>query len=188
MPGGRYGDDPVATRITWAVNRRRTVGRDDLDRVRIDQASGAGHQIDPVPVDVRVDPFELQPADRVLPLKEPRDRHLGVQVDQQTVEVPLPMARQEQGGLTQGLRGQRARVDGGTAGLGLPLDDRDTLAEVGGLGGATFTGRAAADHHEVVGIAHGGKLRTVPGSGRSHPGDFRPTRVLPKTTVAAYDR
>ena len=101
MPGGRYGDDPVATRIDLGGQPlRRTVGRDDLDRVRIDQASGAGHQIDPVPVDVRVDPFQLQPADSVLPLKEPRDRHLGIQVDQQTVEVPLPMARQEQGGLT----------------------------------------------------------------------------------------
>ena len=126
--------------------------------MRVDHASGTGHQVDPVPVDVRVDPFELQPADRVLPLQEPRDRHLGIQVDQQAVQVPLPGARQEQGGLTQGLRGQRARVDGGASGLGLPLDDRDAFAEVGGLGRAALAGRAAADHHEVVGFGHGGSL------------------------------
>ena len=123
--------------------------------MRVEEPSLAAHQVDPVAIDVRVDPFELQVADRVLAIEEPRDRELGIQVDQHAVEVPLPVARQEQRGLAQGLRGQRARVDGGASGLGLPLDDRDALAEVGGLGGAALAGRAAADHHQVVGVVHG---------------------------------
>ena len=137
---------------------RRHVGRGDLDGVRVDEPSVAAHQVDPVAVDVRVDPLELQMADRVLALEEPRDRHLGIQVEQHAVQVPLPVARQEQRGLAQGLRGERARVDGGAAGLGLPLDDRDALAEVGGLGGAALAGRATPDHHQVVGVAHGWSL------------------------------
>ena len=61
--GGRYGDDPVTTRMTSAVRRFvRAVGRRDLDGVRVEQASGAAHQVDAVPVDVRVDPLELQSA------------------------------------------------------------------------------------------------------------------------------
>ena len=74
----------------------------------------------------------------------------GSRSTQHAVEVPLLVARQEQGGLAQGLRGQRARVDGGASGLGLPLDDRDALAEVRGLGRAPFAGGATADHHQVV--------------------------------------
>ena len=41
-------------------------------------------------------------------------------------------------------------MDGGASGLGLPLDDRDALAEVRGLGGAALARGAAADHHQVV--------------------------------------
>jgi hypothetical protein len=46
-------------------------------------------------------PLELQVADRVLTLEQSRDRELGIQIDQHAVEVPLPVARQEQGGLAQ---------------------------------------------------------------------------------------
>ncbi len=127
--------------------RRHALGRRDLDRVRVDEPSVTAQQVDPVPFQVGVDPFELQVADRVLVLEETRDRELGIQIDHHTVEVPLPVARQEQGGLAKGLRWQRARVDGGASGLGFPFDDRDALAEVRGLGCPALAGRSPADHH-----------------------------------------
>ena len=70
------------------------------------------------------------------------------------VQVPLPEAREEQRGLAQGLRGERAGVDGGAARLGLPLDDRDALAEIRGLRGALLARGAAADDDEVVVAIH----------------------------------
>ena len=188
MPGGRYGDDPVATRITSAV--RRVVAPSagvHLDGVRVDEPSGAAHQVDPVAIEVRVDPLDLQVADRVLALEEPRDRELGIEVDQHAVQVPLPVARQEQGGLAQGLRGQRAGVDGGAAGLGLPLDDRDPLAEVRGLGGAPLARRAAADHHQVVALAHGGSLEPFT-DGPEAAQDSGRSVVRPMTREVAHDR
>ena len=129
--------------------------------MRIDEPSLTPHQVDPVPFQVGVDPIDLQVADRVLAIEETRDRELRIQVDQHAVELPLPVAREEQRGLAQGLRGQRARVDGGAPGLGLPFDDRDALAEVGGLGGAALTRGTAADHHQVVLAAHSQSTVTI---------------------------
>ena len=129
--------------------------------MRVDEPSLAAHQVDPVPIQVGVDPIDLQVANRVLAVEETRDRELRIQVDQHAVELPLPVAREEQRGLAQGLRGQRARVDGGAAGLGLPFDDRDALAEVGGLSGPALTCGAAADHHQVVLAAHSQSTVTI---------------------------
>ena len=74
---------------------RLAVGGGGLDGARVDEPSGAAHQVDPVAVDVRVDPLELQAADRVLALEEARDGHLGIQVEHHAVEVPLLIAREE---------------------------------------------------------------------------------------------
>ncbi len=177
MSAGRYGRRPGGDQDhVGGQARRRAVGRGDLDGVRVDEPSGAAHQVDPVAIDVRVDPLELQVADRVLALEEPRDRHLRIQVDQHAVEVPLPVARQEQGGLAQGLRGQRAGVDGGASGLGLPLDDRDPLAEVRGLGGTALARGATADHHQVVVRAHGRSLEPFGRFAGRPSGNERETR------------
>ncbi len=129
--------------------------------MRIHEPSLAPQQIDPVPFQVRVDPIDLQVADRVLAIEEPRDRELRIKVDQHAVELPLSVARQEQRGLAQRLGGQRARVDGGAPGLGLPFDDRDALAEIGGLRGAPLSGGTAADHHQVVLAAHSQSTVTI---------------------------
>ena len=67
-------------------------------------------------------------------------------------------------------------MHGGAAGLGLPLDDRDPLAEVGGLGGSAFAGGTATDHHQVVAVAHSRSLEPftvqAPRSSAAH----RPTK------------
>ena len=82
-------------------------------------------------------------------------------LDRDAVQVSLPVARQEQGRLTEGLRRERSRVDGGTARLLPALDHRHPLAEVRGPSGSLLAGRAAPDHHEVEAIGRGHDGRSL---------------------------
>ena len=142
-------------------------GRDDLDRVRIREASFPVDQLDPMPLQVPQDPFDLEIANGVLALEQPGHREVRIDVDLDPVEGALPVAGQEQGGLAQGLGRQRAGVNGGASRGRLPFHDRDPLAEVGGLSGSPLARGTSAEHHQVVMASHGAE--------RSWPGrSFRP--------------
>ena len=102
--------------------RRRAVGRGDLDGVRIDEPS---RRRAPGRSRAARGWSWIRPTSRwrtaSLRIEEPRDRELRIEVDQHAVELPLPVAREEQRGLAQGLRWQRAGVDGGAPGLGFAV-------------------------------------------------------------------
>ncbi len=78
----------------------------------------------------------------------------GVHLDAQPVELALPVAGQEERGLAQRLRRERAGVHRRAAGLLRALDARDALPEVGGLRGALLAGGSAADDDEIVVVLH----------------------------------
>ena len=56
---------------------------------------------------------------------------------------PAAEAGQVQDGLADGLRGDRAGVDGDPAEMAPPLDERDPLAQLRGLNGRSLPGRPA---------------------------------------------
>jgi hypothetical protein len=112
-----------------------------LDGARVEQPGGAVYQLDPVALEVLEHPIRLQLADGVLPLDQPRDLQLRGDVDRDAVQLPLPVARQEQRCLPERLRGKRSRMDGGPARFLPALDDRDPFAEVGGPRGSLLAGR-----------------------------------------------
>jgi len=64
------------------------------------------------------------------------------------VDVALAQAAQVQRALAQRLRRQRAGVSRTPRDDRLFLDDRDTLAEIRGLGCAFLARRARTDHHQ----------------------------------------
>ncbi len=90
---------------------------------------------------------------------------VGVQLDAESVQLPLAKSREEDGRLAQRLAGQRPRVHGGASGLLGALDARHTLAVVRGLRGALFASRPDTDDDEVVVVVvgHGASLSGMGG-------------------------
>ena len=77
------------------------------------------------------------------------DREILLEGIVDTVETALLEAGKVESGFAQGLAGNRAGIDATAAHMLGALDDGNALAKVGGLGGALFTSRAAADHDEI---------------------------------------
>src|SRR5207302_1227022 len=83
--------------------------------VRVDEARSSSYLFDAVAIEVAHDARGLELTNRVLAGDEPADGEVGFDIDRHSVQIPLPVPGEEQGGLAQGLRGQRARVDRGPA-------------------------------------------------------------------------
>ena len=80
--------------------------------------------------------------DLARPQREILDPDLLLEPVVLAVDAPLAEAGQVQDGLADGLRGDRAGVDGDPAEMAPPLDERDPLAQLRGLNGRSLPGRA----------------------------------------------
>jgi hypothetical protein len=122
--------------------------------VLVEEVGGAVDEVDLVALEVGADALVLGVGHRLLARHQLRHRDLVLERElQAAVHLALPVARQEEGGLAQGLGGNSAGVDAGAAGIGALLDDGYAFAEIGGLDSAFFTGGAGANDEPVV-IAH----------------------------------
>src|SRR5258708_18466870 len=65
------------------------------------------------------------------------------------IEAPLAEPGEVEGGFPEGLAGNGSGVDSRPPQVGILFHQGDSLAEISGLGGAFFSGRARADHDEV---------------------------------------
>ena len=126
------------------------------DGVRVGERGGPFDELDPMPVQVLLDPEPLDRGDGELVAHEVADRHLVLEGDVQARQVAVAVPREEQRRLAQGLRRQRAGVGGGPADDALPLDQGDLLAEVRRLRSPFLARRARADDDQVELLAvHG---------------------------------
>src|SRR6266849_2010965 len=80
------------------------------------------------------------------------------------IEAALLESGKIEGGFAEGLAGNGAGVDATSAHVLGAFDDNDALAEVGGLGAALLTSRAAPDDDEIESVARSHEfLREVAG-------------------------
>ncbi len=152
-PGGRSGELPVAIRIASAGEparaRRSSPPMRTSDLLRPDELGRAGDDGDAVAVEVARDLRDLLPGDRVQASHELAQAGVAIDVQGHAVEVAALEAGDVQRRLAQRLRRQRAGVHAGAADLARLLDERDLLAEVGGLHRALLARGTRADHHQV---------------------------------------
>src|SRR5207248_3098681 len=121
---------------------------------------------DVVAANILVDQMPLAFDDLPLAVHEVADRDVALHMVIDAVHSALTESREIQGRFAQRLRGHGARVHGGAAGLGCPLDDADPLAEVRGLRRAFLTGRTRTDDDKIEMLTHlaaGYRLRAAGG-------------------------
>ena len=128
---------------------QRLAVRADLDRVRADESCESLNALDAVTLEVLVDALPFRLDDRALAVHEVGDGDVVLDRVVDAVEPALAEPGEVKGRFAQRLARDRARVHGGAARLGRPLDDADPLAEVRGLRGSFLAGGAAADDNEV---------------------------------------
>ena len=152
---GRCGVEPVAMSTTSAVTWRGEPSSGVISSVcSSTNARRAVDEVDVVAREVGADALPFVPEHRLLAAHELRHRRRAGERDRQAVHLALAVAGEEERGLAQRLRRERAGVDAGAAERGRLLDDGDALAEVGRLHGALFAGGAAANHDQIV-VVHG---------------------------------
>src|SRR5712664_2734946 len=130
----------------------------------------AGHELDMVECEV----FQNEPAlhvdDFTLVVHEIVDGKIFLERVVDTVETALLEAGKVERGFAEGLAGNSAGVDATAAHMLGALDDGNAFAEIGGLGAALFTSRAAADHDEIESIIRSHEfLRFIPGNLKARP-------------------
>ena len=155
MEGGRNGDEPGGDQEGLSREPARSASVRNLDGAPVDEATVAVDLFDAVCLQVADHPLGLELAHRVLARDQLGNRQAGFDLDRHAVEIELAIAGQEERGLAEGLGRQRTRVHRRPARLRLSLDDRNALAEVGGLCGPLLTGRPGAYHDQIesIGVA-----------------------------------
>src|SRR5258708_21977661 len=88
------------------------------------------HGDDSMLLDVLGDELPFGFDDRALAVHEVADGDVLFDADVHTIEPTLAQAREIERGFAQRLAGNRARIDGGTTGLGRLLDEADALSEI----------------------------------------------------------
>ena len=87
-----------------------------------------------------------------------------------SVETALLEPGKVERGFAKSLAGDSAGVDATAAHMLGALDDGNAFAEIGGLGAALFTSRAAADHDEIESIIRSHEfLRFIPRGLKARP-------------------
>src|SRR5271156_5845842 len=131
----------------------RTARRADSDAPPSVEGGRAGNQLDVMAEQVLVNGSAHRPGDIDRPRSESIDGRLGMQIDALTVDVAALESRQVESRFTHRLGGQGAGSHRSTK-FWFPLDDCDTLSEVGGLRGRLFPRRSGPDDHHVEVVFH----------------------------------
>ena len=140
------------------ADRDQDVGRGDrcgrlrraiVQRVRVDERGLAADSVDVVAPELVLDDLRLARDDLV----DARQELLGggaLAPDPSSAIRGAAACGEKRHRLAEGLAGDRAGADADPAHAALLLDDRDTLAELGGLHGRALAGGPAADADEIV--------------------------------------
>jgi hypothetical protein len=109
----------------------------------------AADEFDLMECEVLQNALALHVHDFTLVMHEVVDGKILFQRVVDTVETALLEAGKVESGFAQGLAGNRAGINAASAHMPGALDDGHTLAKVGSLGTALFTGGAAANHDQI---------------------------------------
>src|SRR5260370_18002981 len=122
----------------------------------------AGHEFDVMKCEVFQNAAALHVDDFTLVMHEIVDGKIFLERVVDTVETALLEAGKVERGFAKGLAGNGASIDATSAQMLGALDDGNAFAEIGGLGAAFFTSRAAADPDQIETVARSHEfLRTV---------------------------
>ncbi len=147
-PGSRGDDRPGRV-----DDRRRTVGKQDLEHTRSLERGRAGQGGDGVLAEKRRQDAELAQRRLMAAVEDRLVVGPGVLDDGNAVALALLEVLQEVGGIAEDLAGQGPGPDTAAAELGLAVDHADLGPELGGPEGGRNAGLAAADDDDVV-VAH----------------------------------
>ena len=129
---------------------RRAVGVEDADRPAVEESRVAADHLDPVALEVATDLAPLRLRHDLQPAGQLAEALLPVEVKRHPIKLAPPETRQVESGLAQGLGRKGPGVERRAPRVRHPLDDRDALAEIRGLGRPFLSGRTRPDDDEVV--------------------------------------
>src|SRR5260370_5426878 len=125
------------------------VGARDGNGMRVLKGCLAADEFDLMECEVLQNALALHVDDFTLVVHEVVDSKILLEGVVDPVKAALLEAGKVESGFAQGLAGNSAGINAASAHMLGALDDGNALAKVGGLGGALFTSRAAADHDEI---------------------------------------
>src|SRR5882762_8908887 len=125
------------------------VGACDGNGMRVLKGCLAADEFDLMECEVLQNAPALHFDDFTLVVHEVVDSKILLEGVVDSVEAALLEAGKVESGFAQGLAGNVAGIDATAAHMLGALDDGNAFAEIGGLGGALFTSRAAADYDEI---------------------------------------
>src|SRR5713101_4525848 len=125
------------------------VGACDGNGIRVLKGCLAADAFDLMECEVLQNAPALHVDDFTLVVHEVVDSKILLEGVVDSVEAALLEAGKVESGFAQGLAGNGAGIDATAAHMLGALDDGNAFAEIGGLGGALFTSRAAADYDEI---------------------------------------
>ena len=149
---------------------------------RADEGREAAHELDTVPSQLVLDDVDLGLHDVLRPPQQVVHRELGLESVALSVHRPLAVPREIHDRLAERLRRDGPRVHAHATEAPPLFDQSDALSELCRLDCRALTGRAGADHDEVVQVRHQDSLD---GSARvcrdwrqlassAYPGGIRP--------------
>src|SRR5712692_9862379 len=129
------------------------VGACDGNGIRVLKGCLAADAFDLVECEVLQNAPALHVDDFTLVVHEIVDGKIFLERIVDSVETALLEAGKVERGFAEGLAGNGAGIDTTSAHMLGALDDGNAFAEIGGLGAAFFTSRAAADHDQIETVA-----------------------------------
>src|SRR5260370_6659774 len=129
------------------------MGAGNGDRMGVYKGGLAVHALDMVECEVFQNAAALHVDGFTVVMHEIVDSQILLKRVVDSVETALLEAGKVERGFAEGLAGNGAGIDATSAHMFGALDDGDAFAEIGGLGGAFFTSRAAADDDQIETVA-----------------------------------
>src|SRR5260370_718929 len=146
------------------------LGAGNGDRMGVYKGGLAGQAMDMVECEVVQNAEALHVDDFTLVMHEIVDGKIFLERVVDTVETALLEAGKVECRFAEGLAGNGTGIDATAAHMFGALDDGNAFAEIGGLGAAFFTSRAAADHDQIETVARSHEfLRRVLTCGPAFP-------------------
>src|SRR6266566_8763216 len=125
------------------------VGACDANGMRVLKGCLAADEFDLMECDVLQNAPALHVDDFTLVMHEIVNGKILLEGVVDSVEAALLETGKVESGFAQGLAGNGSGIDATAAHMLDALDDGNAFAEIGGLGGALFTGGAEANHDEI---------------------------------------